>query len=161
MAGGNTRWIKRILSTFHPIRIGPRWTGWAGGCVIVIETGVTGGAGLSFSTWRQRLCSSHTLKTDLWLHPLIYDLGLKWCRKWKVMEKSRNCDYKMRFLRMFNLNGGLFFFPSPFPHDHKLCGSGSSLSWNMEVFPYTQLIRQLEKQIERKIKITFLKEAIK
>lgn len=42
--------ISAELITFHPIRVRPRWTGGAGSSVIIVEAGVTGGAGLAIAT---------------------------------------------------------------------------------------------------------------
>lgn len=56
---------------------------------MVIETRVAGGAGLSFSTWRQRLGSGNTLETDLRLHPLIHDLRLKSHTDGRMWKTSR------------------------------------------------------------------------
>lgn len=134
----------RVLSTFHPIRVGPWWAWWAGGCVIVIETRVTGGAGLSVSTWRQRLSSSHTLQAYLRFNPLIHDLRLKRQRdgRW-WWSRTETVIREWVFSGCFYPEEASFL--SPCPRGHMLCGSGNSPSWNMEVCLYTQRIPQLRK----------------
>lgn len=143
----------RFFHTFHPIRIGPRLAWWAGGCVIVIEARVARGAGLSCSTRRQRLSSSHSLQAYLRFNPLIDDLRLKRQRDggWRNGTEKHVMTHTLGHSWLFNAQWG--YFLSPFPHGHMLCGSENSPFWNMEVWPYTQRIPPLWQLGHRKIHI--------
>lgn len=92
--------LKQNSGTFHPVGVAPRRARRTGGCVIVVEAGVTGRAGLPLATGRQWLRPRHSLQTDLGFDPLVRDLRLKGSGGGKVINSCGSSGASVRLRRV-------------------------------------------------------------